>query len=145
MSRRLAAVHAHDQGPHAQEDLTRWIPALAFGIVLLVVTRVVNRPLVIPAVIGLVLFAIGVVVTGSSIEELAEGLLRSDRSPRGAVGAVDRAGSLDGGRLVGGARPVAGIATAIFVALIACLFNMRHRADPAPTWTRTGSSATPGS
>ena len=57
-------------------ELVRWVPALAFGVVLLVATRVIKRPLVIPAVLalGLILFAIGMVVTGSSIQETRDGL-----------------------------------------------------------------------
>jgi sulfate permease, SulP family len=55
--------------------LRLWIPALAFGVILLVATRVVKRPLVLPAAIGigLVLFVIGVLVTGSSIESARGG------------------------------------------------------------------------
>ena len=46
-------------------ELVRWVPALAFGVVLLVATRLVRRPLVIPVVLGIgfVLFAIGMLVT----------------------------------------------------------------------------------
>ena len=57
------------------EALKRWLPALAFGVILLVAARVVKRPFVIPAVIaiGLVSFAIGMVGTGSSIEDVREG------------------------------------------------------------------------
>ena len=53
----------------------RWLPALAFGVLLFVAVRVVKRPLVIPAVIvvGLVVFVIGMVATGSSAEEVREG------------------------------------------------------------------------
>lgn len=110
-----------------QEDLTRWLPALVFGIVLLVVTRVVNRPLVIPAVIGLglVLFAVGVVVTGSSIEELEEGLWLLGPFPAGELwepGTVPEA--LTEADWAAVLRQIAGIATAIFVAVIACLFNV---------------------
>jgi len=55
--------------------LQLWVPALAFGVILLVATRVVKRPLVIPAVlgIGVVLFVIGMLVTGSSIESARGG------------------------------------------------------------------------
>jgi len=34
-------------------ELVRWVPTLAFGVLLLVATRVIKRPLVIPAVLGL--------------------------------------------------------------------------------------------
>ena len=99
------------------DDLLRWIPALLFGVVLLVAARYVKRPLVVPVVIGLglVLFAAGVLVTGSSLDEVEEGLWLLGPFPAGELwepGTV-----LD-------ARQVAGIATAIFVAVIACLFNV---------------------
>jgi sulfate permease, SulP family len=57
------------------DALPRWLPALAFGLILLVAVRVVKRPLVIPAVIalGLVLFVVGILVTGSSIDEVRGG------------------------------------------------------------------------
>ena len=47
-------------------ELVRWVPAFAFGVVLLLATRVVKRPLVIPAASpsGSSLFAIGMLVTG---------------------------------------------------------------------------------
>ena len=75
--------------------LQLWLPALAFGLILLITTRLVKRPLVIPAVlgIGLVLFVIGMLVTGSSIESARRGnWLLLDRVRRGpTVGAVDPA------------------------------------------------------
>ena len=89
--------------------LMRWVPAFAFGVILLVAVRLVKRPLVIPAVlgIGLVLFAIGMLVTGSSIEAARDGTGGcSGRSTSVAsVAAVDvpRARRR---RLVGGARAV---------------------------------------
>ena len=57
-------------------ELVRWVPAVAFGVVLLIATRIVKRPLVIPAMlgIGLVLFGIWMVVTGKSIQEARDGL-----------------------------------------------------------------------
>jgi sulfate permease, SulP family len=55
--------------------LQLWGPAFAFGVILLVATRLVKRPIVIPVVlgIGLVLFAIGMLVTGSSIASARSG------------------------------------------------------------------------
>jgi SulP family sulfate permease len=109
-----------------QEALIHWIPALVFGIVLLVVTRIVNRPLVIPAMIGigLVLFVIGMLVTGSSLDDARAGLwflgpFPAERLVRPwtyyAVIDADWWAILE---------QVAGIATAVFVALIAALFNV---------------------
>lgn len=57
-------------------ELVRWGPALGFGVILLVATRVVRKPTVIPAMIGIgiALFAVGMLVTGSSIESARQGL-----------------------------------------------------------------------
>jgi SulP family sulfate permease len=54
-----------------KDALVRWGPALAFGVLLLVAVRIVKRALVIPVLlaIGVVGFAIGMVVTGSSLAE----------------------------------------------------------------------------
>src|SRR5207344_2439877 len=55
--------------------LKRWLPALAFGMILLLAVRRVKKPLVIPIVlgIGIVLFAIGMLATGSSIDAAKHG------------------------------------------------------------------------
>ncbi|HYF11370.1 MAG TPA: SulP family inorganic anion transporter, partial [Actinomycetota bacterium] len=55
--------------------LLRWVPAFVFGMILLIAVRVVKRPLVIPTVLGLglVAFAAGMLVTGSSIEDARGG------------------------------------------------------------------------
>ena len=55
--------------------LQLWVPAFAFGVILLVATRLVKRPIVIPVVlgVGLVVFAIGMLVTGSSIASARSG------------------------------------------------------------------------
>ena len=57
------------------EALMRWVPALAFGVLLLAGIRLVERPIAIPAgiAIGLALFAIAIVGTGSSTEEVRIG------------------------------------------------------------------------
>lgn len=107
-------------------ELVRWGPALAFGVILLVATRVVRRPLVIPAMIALALalFAIGMLVTGSSIDSARDGfwLLGPFQSSRlwqpwtiRAIAGADWSTVL---------RQTPGIATAVFVAVIACLFNV---------------------
>jgi SulP family sulfate permease len=107
-------------------QLVHWLPALAFGALLLVSVRVIKRPLVIPAVIGigLVVFVLGMVVTGSSIGDAREGgwLLGPFESARlwqpwtlQALGGADWLSVL---------KSWAGIATAVFVATIAVLFNI---------------------
>ena len=88
--------------------LKRWVPALAFGVILLLAVRRVKKPLVIPIVlgIGIVLFAIGMLVTGSSIDAAQHGRwLLGPFESCPAVAAVD-ASSDHRRRLVGGARPV---------------------------------------
>ena len=56
----------------SRDALVRWVPAVVLGGLLLVSRRVVRRPLTVPVVLGLglVAFAIGLVVTGSSIDEV---------------------------------------------------------------------------
>jgi sulfate permease, SulP family len=106
--------------------LQRWLPALAFGVLLLIAVRVIKRPLVMPAVIviGLVAFGIGVVATGSSLEEV--------RAGRWLVGSFDSAilwnkwtlSALGGADWLAVLESWAGIATAVFVATFAILFNI---------------------
>jgi SulP family sulfate permease len=110
-----------------EDQLVHWLPALAFGVILLIAVRVVKRPLVIPAVIaiGLGVFVAGMVVTGSSIEEVREGgwLL---------FGPLEKAQpwkpwtleALGGADWLSVLESWAGIMTAVFVATFAILFNI---------------------
>jgi sulfate permease, SulP family len=106
--------------------LPRWVPAFGFGVVLLVATRVVRRPIVIPVVlgIGLVSFAIGMLVTGSSIVDARDGgwLLGPFESPRLWQPWTFRA--LTGADWSAVLGQASGIVTAVFVAVIAILFNV---------------------
>lgn len=108
------------------ESLTLRIPALVFGIVLLVATRRVNRPLVIPAVIGLglALFAVGIVVTGSSLDEARAGLWLLGPFPSDRLLRAWTWYALTGADWWAILEQSTGIATAVFVALIAALFNV---------------------
>ncbi|HEV3464933.1 MAG TPA: SulP family inorganic anion transporter, partial [Actinomycetota bacterium] len=69
-------VHLHNADQLVEFQLSHLLPALAFGVILLIAVRSIQRPLVIPAAIGvgLVVFVLGMVVTGSSLEEV-----RADR------------------------------------------------------------------
>jgi SulP family sulfate permease len=107
-------------------QLIRWGPAFAFGVLLLIATRVVKRPLVIPIVLalGLASFAVGMLITGSSLQSAREGLWLLGPFPStdlwrfwtlDAVSLADWSAVLD---------QAAGIATAVFVAVMACLFNV---------------------
>jgi SulP family sulfate permease len=106
--------------------LRRYVPALAFGVALYIAVRLVKKPLVIPIVlgVGLALFAIGMLATGSSIDAAKHGrwLLGPFESARlwqpwtlRALTGADWSAVLSQWR---------GIATAIFVATIAILFNV---------------------
>ena len=106
----------------------RWLPAFAFGVVLLIATRVVKRALVIPAVlvIGLVAFAIGLLVTGSSIQQARDGLwlLGPFRAARLWQPWTYRALTSSGTDWSAVFHEIPGMATAVFVAVIGCLFNV---------------------
>ncbi len=109
------------------ELLKLWVPAFAFGLILLVATRLVKSPLVIPVVlaIGLVLFAIGLVVTGSSIASARSGhwlLLGPFDSFETWQPWTFRA--LTGADWSAVLAQWAGILAAVFVAVIAILFNI---------------------
>jgi SulP family sulfate permease len=108
------------------ETLKHWLPAFAFGVILLLAVRLVKKPLVIPIVLaaGLAAFAIGVLVTGSSIDAAREGrwLLGPFESTRLWEPWTLRAiGGADWSAVLG---QWTGIATAVLVAAIAILFNI---------------------
>jgi len=107
--------------------LQLWVPALAFGLILLVATRVVKRPLVIPAVlgIGVVLFGIGMLVTGSSIESARGGnwllLTVFDEAQPWEPWTLR---ALTGADWFAVLEQWAGIAAAVFVAVVVILVNI---------------------
>jgi SulP family sulfate permease len=117
-------VPAIDTISELRADWMRWLPALAFGVLILLASRIVRRPLVVPVMIGigLLLFAAGVLVTGSTIDTARDG--------GWLVGPFDSTRLLEPWtlRAVSGADWAAvlgawaGIAVAIFVALIAMSF-----------------------
>lgn len=106
--------------------LKHWAPALAFGVILLVAVRRVQKPLVIPIVIalGLAAFAIGMLVTGTSLDAAKHGrwLLGPFESARLWQPWTLRA--LSGADWSSVLKEWFGIATAVFVATIAILFNI---------------------
>ena len=106
--------------------LIRWLPAFAFGVLLLLATRYVRRPLVIPAVLalGCIAFAVGMVVTGSSLDEARDGLWLLgpfDSTRLWHPWTMDALRYADWSAVAG---ETAGIVTAVFVAVLACLFNV---------------------
>src|SRR5512132_29809 len=107
--------------------LQLWGPAFALGVILLVATRLVKRPIVIPVVlgIGLVLFAIGMLVTGSSIASARSGhwlLLGPFDSFQSWQPWTLR--SITGADWSAVAGQWAGILAAVLVATIVILFNI---------------------
>ncbi len=106
--------------------LIRWVPAFAFGVVLLVSSRVVKRPLVIPAVLGIgfVLFAIGMLVTGSSLQSAREGLWLLGPFDSTRLWEPWTYRAVQGADWSAVLAQAPGIATAVFVAVLACLFNV---------------------
>jgi SulP family sulfate permease len=58
-----------------EQQLYRWVPAVVFGAVMLLAVRRIKRPLVLPIMLGagLVVFALAMILTGSSLEEAREG------------------------------------------------------------------------
>ena len=105
--------------------LMRWVPALAFGVVLLLAVRIARRPMVIPAAIaiGLAAFVVGMLVTGSSIQTARDGawLLGPLESTRWQPWTLRALTGADWSTVLG---QWAAIATAVFVAAIAILFNI---------------------
>jgi len=106
--------------------LQRWLPTLAFGVILLIAVRAIKRSLVMPAVvaIGFVVFALAVVATGSSMEEVRGGgwLLGSfDQTILWKTWTLEALGGADWLAVL---ESWAGIVTAVFVATFAILFNI---------------------
>ena len=104
----------------------RWLLALGFGVTLLVAVRVVKRPLVIPAVIalGLVAFAIGMLATRSSIDDLRSGEWLLGSFDSGVLWKTWTLSALGGADWLSVLESGAGIVTAVFVATLAILFNI---------------------
>lgn len=109
-------------------QLEHWVPALAFGLILVGLTRIVKRPLVLPVALaaGFALFAIGMLVARFSVHEALAGGWMLGPFP-GAGYSLFQPWTL---RALSGAdwsavlKQAGGIATTIFVAVIACLFNV---------------------
>jgi SulP family sulfate permease len=106
--------------------LEHWVPAFAFGLLLLLAVRLVRKPMVIPIVLaaGLAAFAIGMVVTGSSLDAARDGrwLLGPFETTRLWQPWTFR--SLSGADWSAVLHQWPKIATAVLVASIAILFNV---------------------
>jgi sulfate permease, SulP family len=110
----------------AASALQRWLPALVFGVILMIAVRVIKRPLVIPAVIaiGLVVFVAGMVATGSSMDEVRRGGWLLGPFDSGILWQTWSLTALGGAGWFSVLESWAGIATAVFVATFAILFNI---------------------
>jgi SulP family sulfate permease len=107
--------------------LQQWLPAIGFGVLMLVAVRVFKHPLVIPIAIavGLAAFAIGMLVSGSTIATARSfGWLvygPFDDPERWQPWTLRAVSGADWSAVAG---QWAGIATAVFVATIAIMFNV---------------------
>ena len=109
-----------------EDEPTRWVPAFAFGVAMLLAVRLLRRPMVIPAAlgIGLVAFVIVMLVTGSSVEDAKAGgwlLGPMGEGPLWEPWTLRALGDADWLAVLKEALP---ILTAVFVAAIAILFNI---------------------
>ncbi|HEX2069445.1 MAG TPA: SulP family inorganic anion transporter, partial [Actinomycetota bacterium] len=119
---------AHFRSLVSVYELVRWVPAVVFGVVLLLLTRRVKRSLVIPGVIatGFILFFAGMLVTGSSMDDALQGgwMLGPFLFPSPNLFQPWPLRALPGADWSAVIGQAAGIGTAIFVAVIATLFNV---------------------
>lgn len=109
-------------------ELVRWVPAVVFGVGLLLITRFVKRSLLIPAVIasGFGLFFLGMLVTGSSMDEALQGgwMLGPFPFPSARLFRPWTLRALTGADWSAVIGQAVGMATAVFVAVVATLFNV---------------------
>ncbi|HYX79334.1 MAG TPA: SulP family inorganic anion transporter [Actinomycetota bacterium] len=107
-------------------ELVRWLPGLGFGVAMYLLVRFVRAPFMIPlAIVGAgVLFVIGMVVTGSTLDSARDGNWLLGPFPNGDMLQVWTLQALPNADWLEVARQVPGIATAVFVAVVACLFNL---------------------
>jgi SulP family sulfate permease len=108
-----------------RDALARWLPAVAFAVILMVLTRVIHRPVVIPAAIGagLVLFAAGILLTGSSVGAAEAGGWLLGPFPEAGLWqpwGVRALTGADWGAVLGQAG---GIGTAVLVGVLGLLLN----------------------
>jgi SulP family sulfate permease len=120
-------VHLGTIGPMiGWETLKHWLPALAFGVILLLAVRLVKKPLLIPIVlaIGLALFVIGMLVTGSSIDDARTGLWMLGPYRSGWLFQPWTFRALTGADWSAVLGQAPGIAIVVLVAVIGALFNI---------------------
>jgi SulP family sulfate permease len=113
-------------------QLARWIPAFVFGVLILVATRVWKRPMVMPiaVAIALVLFGIGLLVSGLTVDDAWNGgwmfgPFATDRLLEPwTYRALTGYGAVTGADWWAILQQSGAIATAVVVAVIACFSNV---------------------
>jgi SulP family sulfate permease len=111
----------------AREAVVRWVPSVLFAVILLVSQRVVRRPLTVPVVLamGVIAFAIGMVATGSSIDEArSEGWLLLGTSDDAPTWQPWTTNAIVGGDPAALLEQAAGIVAAVFVTVLAISYNI---------------------
>jgi sulfate permease, SulP family len=106
--------------------VARWAPAFAFGVILFLATRFIHRPWVIPVVLalGIALFFIGIPLTGHTLSAARQGLWMLGpfrQAQLGEIWTIKAIRYADWSAVWGQA---AGIVTTLFVAVMACFFNI---------------------
>jgi SulP family sulfate permease len=106
-------------------SLARWLPALLFAVGLTIGVRLVRWPLLIPAAlgIGVVAFAIGLLLTGSSVGEAEAGGWLLGPFPRTGLWQPWALRAITGADWGAVFHELAGIGTVVFVSVIATLLN----------------------
>jgi SulP family sulfate permease len=109
-----------------EQELMRWVPAFVFGALLLAVSRLVRRPLVIPILLGagLIAFVIGMLATGSSLAEAKEGRWLLGPFESGSLWQPWVTRALTGADWWAVLGQWAGIAAAVFIAVIGMWLNV---------------------
>jgi SulP family sulfate permease len=110
----------------AADALKRWLPALAFGVLLLVLTRLIRRPLVLPIAIGagFVAFAVGMLVTGSSIDAARDGRWLLGPFPPGPFWQPWTLRAVSGADWLGVLKQAPLVLAGVFVIVLAMLMNV---------------------
>ena len=108
------------------ETLAHWLPALVFGVILFLAARLVKGPLVLPVVLaaGLALFAIGMLVTGSSLDDARTGLWMIGPYRSGWLFQPWTYRALTGADWWAVLGQAAGIVTVVLVGVLGVLFNV---------------------
>jgi SulP family sulfate permease len=108
------------------DQLQRWVPALAFGALLVVLTRATRNPLVVPIAIGagLVAFALGMLATGSTLDAARDGRWLLGPFPPGYLWQPWPLRAVTGADWIAVLKQAPAIVTAVFLAVLAILVEV---------------------